>query len=351
MTANAKNLIQELTRGLNERQVEIIQKRFGLFGNTTHTLAVLGKEYNITRERVRQIESSALQLIKKNLKESRQGGTFLEVMRAYLASCGGARREIDIVSDLHAKKTIVSTDKKQGGTEIAFLLAASGAVLYHKEDSDFHSFWYGELQTMRRIASFTQALAEKITNKKADILHKGAFRSILAKEIRAHTLSEHIADNYLSLSKLFNKNPYGDIGLSSWSEIMPKTMRDRAYLILRKRNAPLHFQEIARAINLVPFGDKKRAHPSTIHNELIKDPRFVLVGRGIYALAEHGYTPGTAKEVIARILQTRGPLTAKHIIQLVQKERLLQENTILLNLQNKNLFKKLPGGAYHINTS
>ena len=117
------------------------------------------------------------------------------------------------------------------------------------------------------------------------------------------------------------------------------------YLVLKKVVQPLHFRELTQKINDLKF-DQKKAFPQTVHNELIRDERFILVGRGIYGLREQGYEPGTAREVLVRILKKHGPLNTQKIIQLVQQERFLRENTILLNLQNKRYFQRLPDNRY-----
>ena len=96
-----------------------------------------------------------------------------------------------------------------------------------------------------------------------------------------------------------------------WPEISPKTVRDKIYLVLKKNDEPLHFETIARRINEVKFDDGQKALGPTVHNELIKDDRFVLVGRGMYGLQERGYEPGIAREVIAKVLKEKGPLTRK----------------------------------------
>jgi hypothetical protein len=107
----------------------------------------------------------------------------------------------------------------------------------------------------------------------------------------------------------------------------------------------MHFREVATTINEL-FSHK--AHIATTHNELIKDARFVLVGRGLYALSEWGYTAGVVKEVLKEILEAEGPLSREEIIDKVRKERYVKDNTILVNLQDGNLFKKLANGTYTI---
>jgi DNA-directed RNA polymerase delta subunit len=120
-------------------------------------------------------------------------------------------------------------------------------------------------------------------------------------------------------------------------------MRDYAFLVLRKHGSPIHFKEVAKTIEKL-FG--KKANVATTHNELIKDKRFVLVGRGLYALSEWGYMPGVVKDVIKNVLKKYGPLTKDEIVEKVLKERYVKENTILVNLHNTKLFKKDKDGRY-----
>ena len=122
-------------------------------------------------------------------------------------------------------------------------------------------------------------------------------------------------------------------------------MRDYAFLVIRKHGSPIHFREVAKQISII---FKKKAHVATTHNELIKDPRFVLVGRGLYALKEWGYISGVVKDVIRKIIEKNGPLSKEEIIEKVMKERYVKENTIIVNLQNQKFFKKDKTNKYHI---
>jgi drug/metabolite transporter (DMT)-like permease len=115
--------------------------------------------------------------------------------------------------------------------------------------------------------------------------------------------------------------------------------------LMRKHGSPMHFREVAKAIEDT-FG--KKTHVATCHNELIKDKRFVLVGRGIYALQEWGYKTGVVRDVIRDIIKKDGPMSKEDIIERVMKERYLKKNTILVNLQNPKYFKKNKQGLYAI---
>ncbi|HAS95554.1 TPA: hypothetical protein DCS99_04015, partial [Candidatus Wolfebacteria bacterium] len=183
--------------------------------------------------------------------------------------------------------------------------------------------------------------------KKEELVFKGQFDQYFTQLVATASLDVAIGMNYLGISKKFSNNPYSDFGLSHWEEIAPKTARAKAYLILRKHGKPMHFRDIAHTINNTGF-DKKPVYAQTIHNELIKDNRFVLVGRGMYGLTEHGFFPGTAKDVIRQILVDGGPLAQQEVVKMVSAQRFLKENTILLNLQNKKHFKRLDNGTYHV---
>ena len=127
------------------------------------------------------------------------------------------------------------------------------------------------------------------------------------------------------------------------SNINVKGIRDYAYLVIRRHGSPIHFKEVAELIKKL---FNKKAHVATCHNELIKDSRFVLVGRGLYALKEWGYMSGVVKDVIKKILEKNGPLTKEQIIEKVLKERYVKENTIMVNLQNQKFFKKNKDHTY-----
>ena len=87
---------------------------------------------------------------------------------------------------------------------------------------------------------------------------------------------------------------------------------------------------------------------ATTHNELIKDPRFVLIGRGLYALAEWGYAPGVVRDVIRDLIVAEGPLKKEEVVERVKKARFVKENTIAVNLNNPRYFKREKDGRYVI---
>jgi DNA-directed RNA polymerase delta subunit len=338
-----RELLKKLIESLPKRQKEIIVHRFGLGEKKPKTLAALGAKYGITRERVRQIEAAALRSIAKSaLKDDKLNNLHQKALN-HIQDLGGVRREDVLVDDLR----FVLKDQDLDLAVIDLLFTIFKKPFYFPENKDFFAFWYTSLESLNANKNFVSKIAKILKGKKEEVISRKKFDDIFYQVVKDRSIPEAVAANFLLNSKKFAVNPYGDFGLAEWPEIVPKTVRDKSYIVLKKRASPLHFREIALEINKLKF-DSKKAHPQTVHNELIKDPRFVLVGRGMYALREHGYEPGTAREILIKILKKHGPASFDKIVQLVSEQRVLKNNTILINLQNKKYFKKLDGGLYHL---
>lgn len=63
-----RDLIREILTDLTEREQKILKMRFGLDDGVNHTLEEVGKEFGVTRERIRQIEAKALEKIREHGK-------------------------------------------------------------------------------------------------------------------------------------------------------------------------------------------------------------------------------------------------------------------------------------------
>jgi len=62
--SNSRNNIEKWVDELGERERDVLIKRFGLFGESTQTLDAIGKDLNLTRERIRQIQLEALKSLR-----------------------------------------------------------------------------------------------------------------------------------------------------------------------------------------------------------------------------------------------------------------------------------------------
>lgn len=336
MKQNLDQLIENLMSEFTLKQRRVIVGRFGLKSGERATLQSIGDELKITRERVRQIEEQAIKKLAKKVKE--EATSIIEYAKKHLAGMGGVKRDDAFIVDLiHGLE--IGSDIKQADQKLRFLFLVAGTPAYSKNDDDMHGFWFTDEKAKEKFLDFIKT----VTN----LLKAGKKEEILNKKLYLNYCKDLVSCHLLSIPKHFGTNIFGDFGLRSWPEIEPKTIRDKVYLVLKKHDQPLHFGNIAKNIN--KFGlDKKLAHVQTVHNELIKDERFVLVGRGVYALKENGYESGTVREVIARLLKKNGPLESTTVVRLVNEQRLLKENTILLNLQNRRFFKRLDNGKYQV---
>lgn len=336
MIFNVDQFIAKLVADFSPKQKRVIFGRFGIKDGKRATLQEIGDEFGITRERVRQIEENAIDKLSQQVKEG--AGSLINGAVSYLDSVGGARRNEEFMNDVE-QKFLGKGTTRYASHKLAFLFSVAGAPLYERETEDAYDYWYTNDESKRKLSDFIKRVVKffKSSDKNA----------ILAEKRHLKEFPDFASQHFITISKSFGKNVFGDFGLKAWPEIEPKTIRDKAYLALKRHGEPLHFENIAKYISSYGI-DKKSAHIQTVHNELIKDERFVLVGRGIYALREHGYESGTVKEVIARLLKKRGPLNPQDVVKMVNEQRMLKENTILLSLQNRKNFKRLGDGRYHI---
>ncbi len=340
--AQTPKIIAMALANLKPRQKEVIAARFALAKGEGEgeTLASIGDRLHVTRERVRQIEAAGVKLASANIAKDAETAAFLEKVKKYIAARGGAAKRADAAA--HAA-TLANGIRPN---HLDFLAEASGAWKLHREDEDFHSFYYADAKGLKDAKAFVGNWVGYLRSHKDKVLG-GSYAAHLASFVKAEGETPSVAENYLSIAKHVRENPYGDAGLRDWPEINPSTVRDKIYLVLKKKGAPLHFEDIAEHINKAGF-DARVALAPTVHNELIKDDRFVLVGRGVYGLREHGYEPGTAREVIARILKGNGPLRPTDVVSAVNRQRFFKPNTILINLQNRNYFERMSDGRYRV---
>ncbi|MBI5732315.1 MAG: hypothetical protein HY982_03075 [Candidatus Magasanikbacteria bacterium] len=334
--------INNLILDLKPREREVLAGRFGLEKNKKETLAGLGKKYGITRERIRQIEADALEKLREEARREKFVPIINQVSR-HLDGLGGLRRHDLLVQEL---RTLLD-DEKLHDLHLHFLGAVAREPFYYFDDAEFHSFWYVDEKILKKLRKLIDHLEKIISSRKEELILENKFNYYLSRVSRIYNVAEPVSFNYVLVSRKFKANPFGNFGLSQWEEIEPKTMGSKAYLILKKQKAPLHFREVTQEINRIRFDDKK-ALPQTVHNELIKDSRFVLVGRGMYGLKEYGYLPGTAREIITHLLKKDGPMTADNLLKTIAKQRILQKNTVVLNLHNKKYFRRMPDGKYGI---
>ena len=300
------------------------------------TLEAIGQKHGITRERVRQIEEAAFSVLKKSDSFNLFKPAF-HALDNFFVQEGQLVREERLLSSLTNQE---NPHPERGA--VFFILTIGQPYERFIGTNQFYTSWTNSKDILNKAERLINFLIKDIEKKKQVIPVDYILE--ISKEA-APDLSKKALFSYLDASKQIDQNSFGQYGLSHWPEINPRGVRDKTYLVFKKENRPLHFREVAELINQNNF-DSRLAHPQTVHNELIKDPRFVLVGRGTYALTEWGYQSGTVQDIIRGILKENGFLTKDEIIREVLKNRLVKENTVLINLQNRKNFIRREDGKY-----
>ena len=329
-------LVKRFLSAAPERAREVLVRRFGLGSNPEReTLEAIGDGSGITRERVRQIEAAGLDAVRasKAFKEARSA---FEEIAQYVETIGVIVPEEVLLSAL-------GKDEKSRN-RFRFFLMVDSAFFRERETNDFLARWHVDHATAKHIHNALSNLYSSLSDtgviSEGDLLDR--FLDEL-KNVNDAYKNEEILKRWLSLSKHISSNPLAEWGRTTAPAIRIKGVRDYAYLAIKRHGAPLHFSAVAKAISTL---FSKKAHIATTHNELIKDPRFVLVGRGLYALTEWGYKPGVVRDVIRETLERTGPLKKEEIIKHVKKARFVKDNTILVNLNDPRYFKRMKDGRY-----
>ncbi len=339
MDQNASIIETAISGSLNiieqEREREIISRRFGLNGQK-ETLEQIGELLNITRERVRQLEKAILVRLRIGAEE----GQISELAAAEkliirnLTELGRVARTSDLANRIYGHDSTPAERAK---------LVFIGSISNNLTTIDENDLYYSALG----IADYGNA---KDIHARVDEVvsvikqHKAPMTIDELDNVLSYEHPDHIKA-IASISKLL-ASLNGLWGLAKWPTVNPRNIRDKIFVVLEAHKEPMHFSEIAKAISNSDFR-RKNVTIQAIHNELIKDPRFILIGRGIYALNTWGYTRGTVADIIMNILKEAGePLTREEIVKRVLRARKVKETTVLLNLQNKDLFAKVDKDSY-----
>lgn len=328
-------VLKNIISSLPQRSCQIVWKRYGISGSDIATLEEIGGKFGITRERVRQV----IREVCKKVKIKVDSPILLQVREKItftLTVNNGIMKEEQLLEELGGKEGV------QKGAARFFLECLGDAREFEIKGITEKSFVLPE---------FKEVEWEKIKNKVIELLEKKkspVSEDVLFEEFSKIENGEKIERkklmDYLAVSKEVKRNTFEKWGLSKWKEVNPKGTRDKAFLILKENGKPMHFKDIADGIDKSGL-NKKKTHPQTVHNELIKDSKFVLVGRGIYALAEWGYKKGTVKDVLENILSENPTAMSKEeIIKSVLKVRKVKKSTVIINLNN--YFKKTKEGKY-----
>jgi hypothetical protein len=330
-----ENMVNDVLATIDrEREREIISRRFGLF-DRKETLEQIGEMLGITRERVRQLEKSVI----GRLASSAEQGSLPHVSEFETTILEMLKSSGDVARVTQLTNQLTEAPSREEHARVAFLCQLAPKLTVITDDDNFYASVavkdvYDEKTLKSRVSKLVDAIKQLGEPQSIEKVAKAA--SIVSTEE-----AEALASTSKQLATL-----NGRWGLIKWPMVNPKNIRDKIYVILKENGKHMHFNEIAESIKDSEF-KRKYVTTQAIHNELIKDKRFVLVGRGIYALKEWGYEKGTVADIISEVLrEANEPLHRDEIVKRVLKSRFVKETTILLNLQGKPQFKRVAKATY-----
>lgn len=343
MTTSATEITQVfegILASLADKERSVIVRRIGLQWER-ETLQEIWDTYGITRERVRQIEDVGIKKIGRIMRTS----SLMKMQESgerILKMHGGVMTRDRLIS------AIVADIGAEGSININIidvLLQADFNLQRSKPQLGTNTYFHFP-EVSKKFIESAHKEAIKILKKRGDIIETTALYEIIKINLFAQfgkiepIAIDSIMDIYLDIVK--GEEKY--IGLEKWKILNPSTLKDKAIYVLKKNKEPVHFLDIANAIT-EHFGEPVKI--STIHNELIRNEEFVLIGRGIYVLKEWGYKDGTVLDVILDIFKKAGtPLSTEEITSRVLKTRQVKTTTIYMNLQNKKHIERVGRNLY-----
>jgi len=341
LAVNLQSLLDDLFLVLTGKEATVIKRRFALQGHPKQTLEKIGKHFKVTRERIRQIEGIALSKLRRTVRTTKLNEVN-ELAKNVLKMHGGVMREDDLISQV-LKRMPSSTDLDGAVLRLSFSIDTEMSSSGHS--GTFVPFWRLESLAMEDISLIVDSIVKILKKRKSCMKKEELISAVQALNLFKDRIpGKELVSSCLTIDERLREIDDG-WGLTEWRFVRPRSIRDKVEIILRKAGTPLHFMEIANRIREAHF-DHKNVTIQAVHNELIRYPQFVLVGRGLYALREWGYEPGTVADVIEKILRNKGPLSKKEIIAEVAKQRTVKVGTISLNLQKMPYFVRVGRAVY-----
>ncbi len=343
---NLTEIIEDIFMVLTDKEKEVVVKRFSLDNNERRTLESIGRSFNVTRERVRQIEKIALGKLKRTVNSTKLKYIH-DVAEATLRENGGIMLEerlIREILDMIEKTVDVDTHI------IRLSLAICPNFCCLEKNNLYKLSWHLSSHSPILIQEILQEAINVLKTSKEVMEEDELIRQVSkSKVVQGLNLPDAFFSSLFSMDERLKETEEG-YGLMTWRHINPKSIRDKALIVLRRENKPLHFVELADKITESCF-DYKKVTVQAVHNELIRYPQFVLVGRGLYALKEWGFEDGTVTDIIESLLSKKSPMSKQDILKGVLKQRRVKKGTISLNLQKNPQFVRVGRAVYSLDLS
>ena len=320
---------------LKEQQRYIIVSRFELNGKKKQSLQEIADGFQLTRERVRQIQVSAIERLRKDDCVALLSKT-IKLLEETLEECGSVATEERICNVCN-----LANKKERGYARL--LLEIGDSFNKQKISKEMNSFWYTSENKKNEAERIISSLNKEIF-RNVDVIYKykdvvNLINKVSSKNIKNN--KEYVS--LLDISLFLKRNKEGEWGHYKNPQISLKGISGYISLVLSNAGEPLHFEEISRRISELKG---KKCYLGSCHNELVRSNKFFLVGRGLYVMNGMGYESGTISEVLIKIIKENGSITQEKAVEIVKKKKIVKEKSIRQNLLNKKYFTKNKEGKY-----
>lgn len=339
---NIEKLFKDVLGSLSEKERTVIERRIWISWEK-ETLQNIGNSFSpsITRERVRQIEDAGIKKVGRIIKAT-ELANIQEMAKEFIAHHGGVLTKEKLVAAIISNMNL----SKDINAHILEVIIQSDFDIIKSKPRLGTQTYFTLPSIARKTIDAAHKEAVKILKRKKDVMERTELYKQVAETIESSVgkVWNVFIDSSLDIFEDIVKGEEVLIGLTRWKILNPKTLKDKAIYVMKKELVPMHFIDISNKISDY-LGESVKIN--TIHNELIRNDEFILIGRGIYALKEWGFKPGTVLDVILDILgKNGGPMTTEDIIKKVLKVRNVKKTTIYMNLQNKNAIERVGRNFY-----
>lgn len=333
-TQDPIQILNQLIKLLTPKEDAVIRRRFGFDSQEIETLAKIGQDFKVTRERIRQIQAYGFKKLQRNAQK-----TNLTALRDWALNLMKESGDIINETTFDNQLRIKYPEYEDMIQELKLSTMLFTEIHYESNKIHFRPHFRKNNISLSEIKNISK-IARQILNTEKDVLSHNKMVSMIQEALRKSetNLRKKLILAALKLDRRITVKA-ATVSLTKWRHVNPKTLYDKILFILRKEKEPIHFTNITNKIIASDF-DKKSVSQQAVHNELINKSDFILVGRGIYALKEWGFQSGTVCEVITRIIQEQGPLDYEALIDKVLEHRQVKPITVQININNKELFKR-----------
>lgn len=341
---NIEQMFSDVLQSLSEKEKTVIERRIGISGEK-ETLQNIGNSFkpSITRERVRQIEDAGIKKVGRIIKAT-ELSEIQDLAREIIDHHGGVLTREKLIGAIIKN---INLSEKMNSHILEVIVQSDFDIIKSKPRLGTETY-FTLPDISRKSIDAVHREALKILKRKKDVMEQSELYSQIAQNVEGEVgkLSNVFIDSTLDIFENIVKGEEVLVGLTRWKILNPKTLKDKAIYVMKKEMLPMHFVDISNKISEY-LGESVKIN--TIHNELIRNEEFILIGRGIYALKEWGFKPGTVLDVILDILKkNEGPMMTEDIIKKVLKVRNVKKTTIYMNLQNKKAIERVGRNFYDI---